>query len=108
MYVVFQNGGKQYKVKKYQVIKLEKIKEKINKEVEFNNIIAVIKNNEISTANINNIKIIGKILEHNREKKIKIIKFKRRKHSKKRYNHRQWFSKIKIIKILEDNKKYGS
>ena len=56
----------------------------------------------IGNPNLENINISAEILEHGRHEKINIIKFKRRKHSLKRQGHRQFFTKIKIKEIIEE------
>jgi large subunit ribosomal protein L21 len=44
-------------------------------------------------------KVSGEVVEQGRGKKIKIVKFRRRKHSRKQMGHRQWFTEVKITNI---------
>jgi large subunit ribosomal protein L21 len=44
-------------------------------------------------------KVTAEIVAHGRHKKVKIIKFRRRKHSMKQMGHRQWFTELKITSI---------
>ncbi|CAL4322551.1 50S ribosomal protein L21 [Buchnera aphidicola (Chaitophorus populicola)] len=101
MYAVFMNGGKQYKVKIGQILRLEKINHKIGKIIEFNTILLVKKNKEIFLGQpiLKNTVIQACIYKHGREKKIHIIKFNRRKHYKKKQGHRQNYTSIKITNI---------
>ncbi|QJC33083.1 50S ribosomal protein L21 [Enterobacteriaceae endosymbiont of Donacia semicuprea] len=101
MYAIFESCGKQYKVIQGQTIKLEKIKGKIGNDIEFKNVLMIYDENKISVGNpiIIGAKIIAKLILHGKEKKIKIIKFHRRKHFKKIQGHRQLFTNIKILKI---------
>lgn len=102
MYAIFSHGGKQYTAKKGQIIRLEKINFKVGLNFTINNILMIVNNKKIKIGNPNiiNSNILGNIIRHGREKKIKIIKFKRRKHYKKQQGHRQYFTEIKIIDII--------
>ncbi|MCV2506405.1 MAG: 50S ribosomal protein L21 [Candidatus Lightella neohaematopini] len=102
MHVLFDNGGKQYLVSKGDIINVEKINKLIGTTIEVDNILMYCKNNIYKFGNpyIKNICVIAKIINHNRSKKIKIIKFIRRKHYRRNYGHRQWFTQIKIIDII--------
>ncbi|QJC35492.1 50S ribosomal protein L21 [Enterobacteriaceae endosymbiont of Donacia proxima] len=102
MYVIFDNGGKQYKVIEGQIIKLEKIQGIIGKKIEFNNVLLISNNNKLNIGKpvIPGGKVIAEIISHGKDKKIKVVKFRRRKHYRKIQGHRQLFTNIKIIKII--------
>lgn len=101
MYAIFENGNKQYKVKNGQIIRLEKINKKLGDIIKFTKILMISDKRDVKIGNpiIKNFLITAKIIKQSREKKIKIIKFKRRKHSCKKYGHRQFFTEVKIIDI---------
>lgn len=101
MYAVFKNGGKQYKVSKNNILNLEKINLPINNKITFNEVLMIVNGKNIILGNptIKDIKIEAEILDHIRSKKIKIVKFRRRKHSYKCQGHRQYLTKVKIINI---------
>ncbi|CAL1329362.1 50S ribosomal protein L21 [Candidatus Providencia siddallii] len=103
MYAVFQNGGKQYKIEKEQTIRLEKLNITVGTIVDFKNVLMIYNGSEcqLGTPIINNAKIKAEIIAHGRNKKIKIIKFNRRKHSRKQQGHRQYFTDVKIIDIIK-------
>ncbi|MGP1930721.1 MAG: 50S ribosomal protein L21 [Arsenophonus sp. ET-YP4-MAG3] len=102
MYAVFQSGAKQHRVTKSQIIRLEKLDIAIGETIEFNKVLMIAGNNNIKIGSpfIKDIKIKAKVIAHGRSEKIKIIKFRRRKHSRKQQGHRQWFTDIKIISIF--------
>ncbi|WMY97648.1 MAG: 50S ribosomal protein L21 [Arsenophonus sp.] len=104
MYAIFVSGGKQYLVKKGEIVRLEKVNYKIGDCINFNEVLLVVDGENIKTGNpiLKKITIKGEVILHDRKKKIKIIKFKRRKHSQKKQGHRQWFSDIKIIDIINN------
>lgn len=101
MYAVIQNSGKQYKVFKGLKLRLEKIKLPIGTNFKINNVLIFVCNDDIIIGYpfISNISIEAEILFHGRNKKIKIIKFNRRKHYRRCYGHRQYFTDIRILNI---------
>jgi len=101
MYAVFVNGGKQYRVKKNQIIQLEKLNNAPGSIIEFNNVLMIAHENKIKVGNpfLHGSKIKAHIENHGRLKKVKIVKFNRRKHYKKQQGHRQYFTSVKILDI---------
>ncbi|CAL4322233.1 50S ribosomal protein L21 [Buchnera aphidicola] len=101
MYAVFSHGGKQYKVKIGQTLRIEKINSKIGKNIKFKNILFIKKDTDffLGTPVLKNATIQACVFNHGKEKKINIIKFNRRKHYKKKQGHRQHYTSIKITKI---------
>ncbi|QJC38344.1 50S ribosomal protein L21 [Enterobacteriaceae endosymbiont of Donacia marginata] len=101
MYAVFDSCGKQYKVVQGQTIKVEKMIGNIGDKIEFKNVLIIYDKNQINIGNpiIPGAKIIAQLILHGKNKKIKIIKFRRRKHYRKTQGHRQLFTDIKILKI---------
>ncbi|CUX95776.1 50S ribosomal protein L21 [Candidatus Mikella endobia] len=102
MYAVFQTGGKQHRVIKNQIIKIEKLNISINNIIEFTKISMINDNNHLYVGHpfIENCKITAQIVAHKQSDKIKIIKFNRRKHFRKHMGHRQLFTSIKILDII--------
>jgi large subunit ribosomal protein L21 len=101
MYAVFQSGGKQHRVAEGQTVRLEKIEVAPGESVEFDNIL-MISNGEdvkIGTPYVAGGKVTAEIVVHGRGEKIKVVKFRRRKHSRTQMGHRQWFTEVKITAI---------
>jgi len=91
-YAIIENNGKQYKITKKEKIKLDKIQKPINSKIEFNKVLVIKKNeNEIIIGNpyVKQTTIYAEIIDHKIEKKIKIIKHKRRKNHLKRLGFRK-------------------
>ena len=101
MYAVFESGGKQHRVVEGDTLKLEKLPGEVGQKIEFDNVflVADAEQTHIGSPKLAGAKIVGEIVEQGRHKKIKIIKFKRRKHHDKQMGHRQWFTAVKIEKI---------
>jgi large subunit ribosomal protein L21 len=100
MYAVIESGGKQHRVIEGETLKLEKIEVPTGDTIEFDRVLMVggaeVK---IGTPLVAGGKVCAEVIAHGRHKKIKIIKFNRRKHFRKETGHRQWFTEVKITAI---------
>lgn len=101
MYAVMVADGRQYRVQENSYILVEKQTGEVGSSLEFHNVLLVANGSEVfvGAPYIKNCTINATIEAHGRHKKIKILKFKRRKHHMKRMGHRQSFTKIKINQI---------
>ena len=101
MFAVIRTGGKQYLVSPGDKIKIEKLNKKEGEEVNFEDVLLLEKNNkvEIGTPGIKGAKVIGKVLEQGKGRKIIVFKYKPKKHYKKKQGHRQLYTEVKILKI---------
>ena len=97
MYAVFQSGGKQHRVSEGQVVRLEKLELATGATVEFDSVLMVVNGEDVK---IGAPVVAGaKVVAQGRGDKVKIVKFRRRKHSRKQQGHRQWFTEVKITGI---------
>ena len=101
MYAVFKSGGKQHRVTEGQTLRLEKIDAETGSNIEFDEVLLVAdgENVKVGEPTVSRSKIKAEIISHGRADKIKIVKFRRRKHSRKQMGHRQWFTEVKITSI---------
>jgi large subunit ribosomal protein L21 len=101
MYAVIQTGGKQYRVEEGTTLKIEKLELGSSDIVEFDKVLMVQSDSEtkIGQPYVESGKVTAKVISQGRHKKIKIIKFKRRKHHMKQMGHRQYFTEIQITGI---------
>ena len=102
MHAVFITGGKQYRVKAGDTLKVEKLTADEGAEVEFDQILFTSdgESAKVGTPYLDGCKVKATVTGHGRAKKIKIINFKRRKHHMKRKGHRQYYTKVKITDIV--------
>lgn len=98
---IIKTGGKQYIVSSGQKIKIEKLDQDIDSEVIFNEVLLLEndKKLEIGTPFIKEAKVIGKVLNQDRAKKVIVFKYKPKKRYKVKKGHRQSFTEVEIIKI---------
>lgn len=101
MYAVIKTGGKQYRVEEGDLLKVEKIETPTGESVEFDQVLLVADGDKVSVGQplVDGAKVTAEVVEQGRHKKIKIVKFRRRKHSRKQQGHRQWFTEVKITGI---------
>lgn len=97
MFAIFETGGKQYKVQQGDTIYVEKLDVADGKEVKFENILMV--DNKFGQPYVKGASVVAVVEKHGRNKKIRIIKFKSKKHYYKRQGHRQPYTKL-IIKYI--------
>ncbi|MBB3141656.1 50S ribosomal protein L21 [Halomonas organivorans] len=101
MYAVIKSGGKQYRVQEGQTLKLEKLEVPTGDSIEFDEVLLVGNDDDVKVGapTVDGAKVSAEVVAHGRGEKVRIIKFRRRKHSMKRQGHRQWFTEVKITGI---------
>ena len=101
MFAVFQSGGKQHRVSEGDVVKVELVGGEPGAEVVFDRVLMVADGDNVNVGApyVNEGKVTAEVLRIDRAKKVRIIKFKRRKDYLKRQGHRQWFTEVKITGI---------
>lgn len=98
---VIKTGGKQYKVKEGQKIKIEKLDEDKGKKVKFETFLTASADGKEFSLGKPSLgeKVEGKILEHSQGKKVKVVKYKNKTRYKRTIGHRQQFTKVEITSI---------
>jgi len=107
-YAVIKTGGKQYKVKSGEILKIEKLPDsKPETKIEFNEILAYgdDKEIEVGTPNIDGAKVEADLIKNSKNRTILIFKKRRRQNSRRKNGHRQQFSLIRINKIFSKDGK---
>ena len=107
-YAVIQSGGKQYKVKAGEILKIEKLEEsKPESKIEFKEILAYgdDKTIEVGTPLVDKAKVEATLIENGKNRTVLIFKKRRRKNSRRKNGHRQTYSLIRITKIFSKDGK---
>lgn len=101
MYAVIKTGGKQYRVKVGDTLKVEELAIEEGQILDLTEVLMISEDDNITvgTPFITNGLVKAEVLAHGRHKKVKIIKFRRRKHHMKKMGHRQNYTQIKITAI---------
>jgi large subunit ribosomal protein L21 len=101
MYAVIQTGGKQYRVKQGEVLKVETLAVEAGQEVEFDKVLLIQSDEGLKVGQpfLNGGKVTATVRAHGRHPKVKIVKFRRRKHYMKQAGHRQNYTEIQITGI---------
>ena len=107
-YAIIQSGGKQYKVKAGEILKIEKLEEsKPESKIEFKEILAYgdDKTIEVGTPLVEKAKVEAILVKNGKNRTVLIFKKRRRKNSRRKKGHRQTYSLIKIDKIFSKDGK---
>ena len=105
-FAIIQTGGKQYKVKASDIVKIEKLENlKTKNKIEFNEILAYgdDKTLEVGSPLVSGAKVEAELIKNGKNKTVLIFKKRRRKNSRRKNGHRQFYSLIKINKIFSKN-----
>jgi large subunit ribosomal protein L21 len=107
-YAVIQTGGKQYKVKSGEILKIEKLPgSKDDTKIEFNEILAYGDNKviEIGSPVVQGAKVEANLIKNSKNRTVLIFKKRRRQNSRRKNGHRQEYSMIRINKIFSKDGK---
>ena len=101
MYAVFATGGKQYRATTGDILKIEKLNAEKGTTVQLDQVLMVGEGEDVKVGSpyLKGGKVTATVVEHGRGDKIRVLKFKRRKHHMKRMGHRQDFTRIEITGI---------
>jgi len=102
MYAVIRSGGKQYRVAPGETVRLEKLAGEVGAKVELGDVLLIENDGNIQVGNplIANAKIQATVVEHDREKKIRVFKKKRKKQYRRTQGHRQDYTAVRIDNIV--------
>lgn len=101
MYAIIETGGKQYKVQEGDVVFVEKLVAEEGSAVTFDKVLAVSDDGSLNCGNplVKDATVSAKVLNHGKEKKVIVFKYKPKKGYRKKQGHRQPYTKVQIEKI---------
>lgn len=101
MYAVVNSGGKQCKLREGETVRFEKITGEIGDQVTFDRILAFSDGENLTVGKpvLENVVVLGHIVQQGKAKKIIVFKYKRRKRYRRKQGHRQQFTAVKIDRI---------
>ena len=104
MYAVIKTGGKQYRVSEGSTLKVEKIDAAEGENVDLDKVLIIANGDDVTVGRpyVEGGKVTATVKSHGRGPKVRIIKFRRRKHHLKRQGHRQSFTELVVTGINTD------
>lgn len=101
MYAVIKSGGKQHRVVQGETLKVELLKAEVGQTITIEDVLMVVNgdNIQIGTPVVAGAKVTAEVVTHGRHDKVRIVKFRRRKHYRKQAGHRQYYTELKITGI---------
>ena len=101
MYAVIVTGGKQYRVTQGEVLRVEKLEADVGAAVSFDQVLLLGSGDGITVGapTVSGAAVAAKVVKHGRLDKVRIIKFRRRKHHMKQQGHRQYYTEVEITSI---------
>jgi len=107
-YAIIQTGGKQYKVKSGEILKIEKLPDsKLDTKIEFKEILAYGDDKiiEVGSPIVTGAKVEADLIKNGKNRTVLIFKKRRRQNSRRKNGHRQEYSMIRIKKIFSKDGK---
>ena len=101
MYAVIATGGKQYRVEKDGVLRIELLAAEPGSTVEFNDVLLIADGDQITVGKpmLKGSKVLATVESHGQGAKVSIVKFRRRKHYLRMKNHRQKYTQVRVTAI---------
>ena len=101
MYAVIKTGGKQYRVAAGDRLNVETLPVEPGNDIEFEHVLMLAEGDavDVGAPFIAGARVTAKVIEHGRGDKVRIVKFKRRKHYKRQMGHRQNYTRVEITGV---------
>lgn len=101
MYAIIENGGKQYKVSEGDMLRLEKLDAEVDSVIDAEKVLLVNDGSgvKVGTPTVDGAKVSLKVVEHGKDKKIIVYKFKAKKNYRRKQGHRQPYTEVIVEKI---------
>lgn len=105
MYAVIVTGGKQYRVMQGETLRVEKLDAEAGKELTLDNVLMLGDADGVRLGDaLKGATVSARVVGHGRADKVRIVKFRRRKHHRKQMGHRQHYTEIEITGIAGGKK----
>ncbi len=100
MFAVIQTGGKQYRVAEGDRLRVEKLAGDVGAKITFDKVLLVAGESvKVGTPLVSGAKVSAEIVAQDRDKKVIVFKFRRRKNYRRKQGHRQPFTELKITGV---------
>ncbi|MBE0466508.1 MAG: 50S ribosomal protein L21 [Candidatus Desulforudis sp.] len=101
MYAIVETGGKQYSLREGEIVRIEKLAAEAGEEVVFDRVLLVRAEDDVKVGRpaVPGARVIGRVLNQGREKKIIVFKYKPKKNYRRKQGHRQPYTQVVVEKI---------
>jgi large subunit ribosomal protein L21 len=101
VYAIIKTGGKQYRVEAGDTIAVERLETPVGEKVTLGEVLFLGGEGEprIGAPRLDGVSVLGTVVDHGRDHKIRVFKYKKRKHYRRTRGHRQEYTTLKIEKI---------
>lgn len=100
MYAIVRTGGKQYRVAAGDTIHVERLEAPVGEQVTLDEVLLVGGDEtRVGAPRVEGASVVGSVLEHGRDQKVRVFKSKRRKQYRRTRGHRQGYTAIKIEEV---------
>ena len=101
MYAVIKTGGRQYRATPGEQVKIEKLTGEVGDAITFEKVLLTSDGEKVNIGRpyLENVKVVGRITRHDKNRKIIVFKYKRRKGYRRKKGHRQAFTLVRIEDI---------
>jgi large subunit ribosomal protein L21 len=98
VYAIVRTGGKQYRVEKGDVVRIEKLEGAVGTTVTLDDVLFVGGEGEprVGSPRVEGVSVVGTVVEQDRDAKIRVFKYKKRKHYRRTRGHRQSFTALRV------------
>ena len=100
MYAIVTTGGKQYKVSQDEIINVEKLDAKVGDKINLD-VLMIVDGDKVTNGNplVKNAEVVAEVVEHGKDKKVVVFKYKAKKNYRRKQGHRQPFTALKIVSV---------
>jgi len=101
VYAIIQSGGKQYRVETGDVIRVERLDAPAGETVTLSEVLLVGAEGKtrVGAPLVAGAAVVGTVVEQGRDRKVRVFKYKKRKHYRRTRGHRQAFTALRIDRI---------
>jgi large subunit ribosomal protein L21 len=100
MYAIVRTGGKQYRVAAGDTIRVERLRAPVGEQVTLDEVLLVSGDEtRVGAPRVDGASVVGSVLEHGRDQKVRVFKSKRRKQYRRTRGHRQDYTALKIEEV---------
>lgn len=101
MYAIVETGGKQYRVAEGQIVDVEKLDGEPDAEVVLDKVLMVAKDGDVKVGapHVSGAKVVAKVVKQAKAPKVLVFKYKPKKRYRKKFGHRQPYTRLQVEKI---------